>query len=191
MVIALWHVLRGITPCVHVCVCQDESCCWLWALRGYLKWKCRWRWRHSSVSAVIQRKAHQWPGCVLTRLRARGTGLESVTLAEAQCQPGPSHHSLPLSGVLFKGKQISGPNVMARTPSLPLISTNQCPGLKWPFPLPSSPNPSSPVQPSDNNITVTPLKPPAADLLSPHYLSTLLVSFLLRKAQHGYILTGS
>lgn len=147
--------------------CQDVRCCWLWALRGYFKWNCRWRWRHTSVSAVIQRKAHQCPGCVLTRLRGRGSGLESVTLAEAQCQPGPGHHSLPLSRVLFKGKQISGPNVTARTRSLPLISTNQCPGLKSPFPLPSPPNPSSPVYPSDNNIRVTPPKAPAPDLLSP------------------------
>jgi len=128
--------------------CQDVRCCWLWALRGYFKWNCRWRWRHTSVSAVIQRKAHQCPRCVLTRLRGRRSGLESVTLAEAQCQPGPGHHSLPLSRVLFKGKQISGPNVTARTRSLPLISTNQCPGLKITL---------SPALPSKSIFTRLPL----------------------------------
>ncbi len=177
--------------------CHDVRCCWQWALRGYFKRNCRWRWRHTSVSAVIHRKAHQCPGCVLTRLRGRGSGLESVTLAEAQCQPGPGHHSLPLSRVLFKGKQISGPNVTARTRSLPLISTNQCPGLKWSFPLPSPPlrihlHPSTPLTTASQ---LHPLKPTHQIYchlsLLLHNLSTLLVSSLFRKAHDGYILTVS
>lgn len=116
-------------------------------------------------------------------------------------RPG-GHHSAALSGVLFKGKQISG-GECHRKDTRGLISTNQCPPFQITF-SPSLANksifliPAPCFTPPARPLTTTSggRRRPATDLRSPplrsgHDLLTLAISFLFEGLHIELILTTS